>query len=61
MQEAMYDTWFKFIRNIDEEDFEPETKSKLWSFVYETGSAVASAVFVIFLLFTLCYRKFTHN
>ena len=56
MQEAMYDTWFKFIRNIDEEDFGPETKSKLWSFVYETGSAIASAVFVIFLLFTFVFR-----
>lgn len=52
----MYDTWFKFIRNIDEEDFEPQTKSKLWSFVYETGSAIASAVFVIFLLFTFVFR-----
>jgi len=56
MQEAMYDTWFKFIRNIDEDIDEPETKSKLWSFVYETGSAVASAVFVIFLLFTFVFR-----
>ena len=55
MQETMYDTWYKFIRSIDE-DTEPESKSKIWSFVYETGSAVASAVFVIFLLFTFLFR-----
>lgn len=56
MQEAMYDTWYKFIRNIDDDIAETESGSKLWSFVYETGSAAASAVFVIFLLFTFLFR-----
>ncbi len=55
MQETMQDTWFRFIRNIEEEE-QDLSKSKLWSFIYEASSTAATAVFVIFILFTFVFR-----
>ena len=52
----MQDYWFRFVRTIDDAQEEPQKNARLWSFVYETAAAVATAVVILFVVFTFCLR-----
>lgn len=52
----MQDYWFRFVRTIDDAQEEPQKNARLWSFVYETAAAIASAVVILFVVFTFCLR-----
>lgn len=56
MQEMTQDYWFRFVRTIDDAQEEPQKHARLWSFLYETVAAVASAVVILFIVFTFCLR-----
>ena len=53
----MQDYWYRFVRTIDDaQDEEPQKNLRFWSFVYETAAAVASAVVILFFVFTFLLR-----
>ena len=52
----MQDYWFRFVRTIDDVQEEPQKNVRLWSFLYETAAAVASAVVILFVVFTFVLR-----
>lgn len=56
MQDMVQDYWFRFVRTIDDAQEEPQKNARLWSFVYETAAAVATAVVILFVVFTFCLR-----
>lgn len=56
MQEMMQDYWFRFVRTIDDAQEEPQKHARFWSFLYETAAAFASAIVILFVLFTFCLR-----
>ena len=48
--------WFRFVRTIDDVQDEPQKNVRLWTFLYETVAAVASAVVILFVVFTFFAR-----
>lgn len=56
MQVQVQDYWFRFLHSVDEEELEPQKNSKLWSFIYETAAAVATAVVVVCVVFAFGFR-----
>ena len=56
MQEIMQDYWYRFVRTIDDAQEEPQKNIRLWSFMYETAAAVATAVVILFIVFTFFLR-----
>lgn len=52
----MQDYWFHFVRTIDDAQDEPQQNTRLWPFLYETASAAALAVTILFVVFTFFIR-----
>lgn len=56
LQVKVQDFWFRFLRSVDEEEQEPQKNSKLWSFLYETIAAAATAIVVVCIVFAFGFR-----
>lgn len=48
--------WFRFVRETEYAQQEPQKNDKLWSFIYETVGAAAAAAVIIAIVFTFGVR-----
>ena len=48
--------WFRFVRETEYAQQEPQKNDKLWSLIYETVGAAAAAAVIIAIVFTFGVR-----